>query len=226
PFNTSYRLLRVHLRLAQLDNLMTSLHISSGQNCWHEIYDVGTCVDTPSLSPPASTPSSPRVAVSPGSHTFLSAGGLQMGEADKSALSSGLLTLPKPPESVSSLQNPEKYSFLSVPFQPEYQPLEMSPVLTPERYVESYMRKKQAQGDLQRKIVAAMSKSSTPTEASGDAFGKAMSHQFLEWLAKSGKAQQLMDLVRIDAEESQSSSRDNNSQLVDRSDRGPTGGNW
>lgn len=41
------------------------------------------------------------------------------------------------------------------------------------------MRKKQAQGDLQRKIVAAMSRSWTPTDTAGDAFAKAMSQQFL-----------------------------------------------
>ena len=124
PFNTTYRLLRVHLRLAQLTNLMSSAHITSGQNCWHEVYDVGTCVDTPSVSPPGSTASSPRVGMSSSSSTFLSAG-LRSGETDKGALSSGLIGLPRPPESISSLQNPEKYNFLSVPHRQEYQPLEV-----------------------------------------------------------------------------------------------------
>jgi hypothetical protein len=43
----------------------------------------------------------------------------------KSGVSSGLSTLPKPPDSLAALQNPEKYSFLSIPYQPEYQPLEV-----------------------------------------------------------------------------------------------------
>lgn len=126
----------MHLRLAQLDSLISSSHIAAAQNCWHEVFDVGTCADTPTMSPPGSTPSSPRVSVSTpgmsgGSHTFLSGGMHAGGEGQGGAgggLSSGLVTLPKPPESISSLQNPDKFSFLSIPYQPEFQPLEVSDI--------------------------------------------------------------------------------------------------
>lgn len=216
PHNTTYRLFRMHLRLAQLDSLISSSHIAAAQNCWHEVFDVGTCADTPTMSPPGSTPSSPRVSVSTpgmsgGSHTFLSGGMHAGGEGQGGAgggLSSGLVTLPKPPESISSLQNPDKFSFLSIPYQPEFQPLEMSPCITPERYMEAYMRKKQNQGDVQRQIADVISRSKGSGGDSADTFGKAMSQQFLEWLVQTGKSQQLLDLVRLDAEDSQHNASD------------------
>lgn len=127
PFNTTYRLLRSHLRLANLENLITSSHVSIGTNYWNEIYDVGTCLDAPPpISPPSSAPSSPRSSLhhqnmSSGSNTFLAIGGAN----HSSGLSSGLSTLPRAPESVLTLLNPEKYSFLSIPYPSEYQPHEV-----------------------------------------------------------------------------------------------------
>lgn len=59
--------------------------------------------------------------MSSGSNTFLSIGGSNYG----SGLSSGLSSLPKAPESVLTLLNPEKYSFLSIPYPSEYQPQEV-----------------------------------------------------------------------------------------------------
>lgn len=205
PFNTAYRLLRSHLRLANLDNLITSSHISIGTNYWSDVYDVTTCLDAPPpISPPSSAPSSPRSSLhsqnmSSGSNTFLSIGGSNYG----SGLSSGLSSLPKAPESVLTLLNPEKYSFLSIPYPSEYQPQEMSPILTPERYAEAYMRKKQLQSELQRLIRSAGVKSS-----SGDvdeAIPKHITQYFLEWIVKTGKSQQLLDLVRLDTESEQRS---------------------
>jgi hypothetical protein len=139
PFNTAYRLLRSHMRLAHLENLITSSHISIGINYWSEIYDVSTCLDAPpQISPPTSAPSSPRSqnhnSISGGSSTFLSMGsgsGSGMGSPyssneSRGSLSSGLSSLPKPHESVLTLLNPEKYSFLSIPYPPEYQPSEVT----------------------------------------------------------------------------------------------------
>lgn len=128
PFNTTYRLLRSHMRLAQLENLITSSHVSIGTNYWSDIYDVGTCLDAPPpISPPSSAPSSPRItSKSSGSSTFLSiGGGMSSPHDNRSGLSSGLSSLPRPHESVLTLLNPEKYSFLSIPYPPEYQPPEV-----------------------------------------------------------------------------------------------------
>jgi hypothetical protein len=134
PFNTAYRLLRSHMRLAHLENLITSSHVSIGINYWSEIYDVSTCLDAPPpISPPTSAPSSPRSlnhnSISGGSSTFLSIGsgmGSPHGGSDgRGSLSSGLSSLPKPHESVLTLLNPEKYSFFSIPYPPEYQPSEV-----------------------------------------------------------------------------------------------------
>jgi hypothetical protein len=128
PFNTTYRLLRSHMRLAHLENLITSSHVSIGVNYWNEIYDVTTCLDAPPpISPPSSAPSSPRTAhnsMSSASNTFLSIGSPH-GSDGRGSLSSGLSSLPKPHESVLTLLNPEKYSFLSIPYPPEYQPSEV-----------------------------------------------------------------------------------------------------
>jgi hypothetical protein len=128
PFNTTYRLLRSHMRLAHLENLITSSHVSIGMNYWNEIYDVSTCLDAPPpLSPPSSAPSSPRTShnsISSASNTFLSIGSPH-GSDGRGSLSSGLSSLPKPHESVLTLLNPEKYSFLSIPYPPEYQPSEV-----------------------------------------------------------------------------------------------------
>lgn len=124
-------MLRSHLRLAHLDNLITSSHVSIGINYWCEVYDVGTCLDAPPpISPPSSAPSSPRSSlhhqnISSSSNTFLSIGGSNYG----TGLSSGLSSLPKAPESVLSLLNPEKYSFLTIPYPSEYQPHEVYSLL-------------------------------------------------------------------------------------------------
>jgi hypothetical protein len=56
----------------------------------------------------------------------------------------------------------------------------MSPILTPERYAEAYMRKKQNQSDLQRIIKSCVLKSSgtNPVELD-DAFTQSLSQNFL-----------------------------------------------
>lgn len=200
PFNTAYRLLRSHMRLAHLENLITSSHVSIGINYWGDIYDVSTCLDAPpTLSPPTSAPSSPRSQnhhpISGGSSTFLSIGsgvGSPHGSDARGSLSSGLSSLPKPQETVLTLLNPEKYSFFSIPYPPEYQPPEvilhnscilifpqMSPILTPERYAEAYMRKKQNQSDLQRMIKNCVLKSAGTESELDNVFTQSLSQNFL-----------------------------------------------
>lgn len=107
---------------------MSGKHIAASHNCWHDVFDVGVCGDVPAMSPPGSAPSSPHLAVSPGSSTFLVGSNLgsdYSSGCNKIGVSSGLASLPRPPDSLAALQNPEKYAFLSIPYQPEYQPFEV-----------------------------------------------------------------------------------------------------
>mmetsp|Transcript_3356 Transcript_3356/g.5255 ORF Transcript_3356/g.5255 Transcript_3356/m.5255 type:complete len:724 (+) Transcript_3356:362-2533(+) len=220
PFNTAYRLLRVHMRLAHLDNLISSSHVAVSSNCWREIYDVATCLDTPAPSPPTSAPPSPR-------SKFLAASGQSAHfsmECRGIDLTSGLSSLPKPPDSVVTLQNPEKYAFLSIPYQSEYQPQEMSPILTPERYAEAFMRRKQVHSDMERHINATLGKATGQDCAA--LFGKLVSQSFLEWVAKSGKSQQLMDLVRLDSEETNNTGRNSAKSNRDSAEKTVLSNNW
>jgi hypothetical protein len=91
----------------------------------------------------------------------------------------------------------------------------MSPILTPERYAEAYMRKKQNQSDVQRAIKSSLLKS-TGREVD-QTFTQSVSQNFLvspfsdqnphrdrlthrptdqDWMVKSGKSQQILDLIR------------------------------
>ena len=78
----------------------------------------------------------------------------------------------------------------------------MCPTVTPEAYLEAYMRKKQASASVREGIQASLRQQKMEKDIDSEAmFNHLLSHQFLEWLASTGKAPSLLDLIRLDAEE-------------------------
>ena len=73
----------------------------------------------------------------------------------------------------------------------------MCPMITPEAYLEAYMRKKQASASVRQGIQASLhqQKVEKGIDCEGS-FNKMLTNQFLEWLVKSGKAPSLLDLIR------------------------------
>ena len=96
-----------------------------GSNCWNEVYDVATCAD---VDPP--TPRERSNSDEGYSSDFFglnksnSFGNYQLHSYP--TLTSGLSSLPTPPDTVLTILNPEKYTFLPVPYTSEYQPQEVS----------------------------------------------------------------------------------------------------
>ncbi len=100
PFNTAYRMLRMHLRLANLNSLFNSVDA----NAWPLVYDCNTCLET----------------------TSAGAGSSHGTVAFDDSLSSGLSTLPRPPDTVTTIQSPYKFSVVTIPYYPENQPFEVT----------------------------------------------------------------------------------------------------
>lgn len=64
------------------------------------------------------------------------------------------------------------------------------------------MRKKQASVIVREGIQASLHQQKVDKDIDcASTFDRMLSHQFLEWLAKTGKAPGLLDLIRLDAEE-------------------------
>jgi hypothetical protein len=75
-------------------------------------------------------------------------------------------------------------------------------MMTPATYLESYMRKKQASVSVRQGIQSSLHQQKVDKDIDcEDTFNKMLSQQFLEWLAKTGKAPSLLDLIRLDAED-------------------------
>lgn len=200
PFNTAYRHLRAHLRLAYLDALIgasKSKLANVDTNCWNEIFDINTCADS---DPPTPRERSNSDDGSRGNENWLRhCSSLQF---QAPAVASGLSCLPSPPDSVLSLLNAEKFSFLPISYAPEYQPQEMCPMMIPEPYVEAYMRQKQASASIRQDIQSTLDRIKKEKNIDcQETFDKMLSNQFLEWLVKTGKAPGMMDLIRLDAED-------------------------
>ncbi len=127
PFNTSYRQLRNHLRLAHLDSLIVaskSKLANVGSNCWNEVYDVNTCFDS---APP--TPRSEKNDEN-GIDLFLqNNNSIGVSSTLQGFAVSGLSSLPTPLDSVLTILSPEKYCFLPIPYSAQFQPLEVCNLL-------------------------------------------------------------------------------------------------
>jgi hypothetical protein len=75
-------------------------------------------------------------------------------------------------------------------------------MVTPEAYLEAYMRKKQASVTVRQGIQTSLHQLKVEKDIDCQStFDKMLSHQFLEWLVKTGKAPGLLDLVKLDAED-------------------------
>ena len=74
--------------------------------------------------------------------------------------------------------------------------------MTPEAYVESYMRKKQASVCVRQNIQETLQRRKLEKNIDCEkAFNNMLSHHFLEWLVKTGKVPSLLDLIKLDAED-------------------------
>jgi hypothetical protein len=94
-----------------------------GTNCWDQVYDVNACDDLDAHTPrdrsssEDSTMGNDLFGVNRNSTTC------QLNAYP--TMTSGLSSLPPPPDSVLTILNPEKYSFLPISYTPEFQPLEV-----------------------------------------------------------------------------------------------------
>ncbi len=108
PYNSSYRNLKNHLKLADLQQLTVSAdgRLESPANCWASLCDVNVCLDAVLTS---SSPSGYAV--------------------DAMAARS---LLPPPPSTTAVISTPERFRTVSIPFKQEYLSFE---VLIPFVYV-------------------------------------------------------------------------------------------
>lgn len=162
-----------HLRTHLQLARLQPLHTPSN-NSWASICDVGTCLEAP---PPTCSPSG----------YALDLGGEGEGPA-----------LPGPHESTATILPPEKFSFISIPIKGEHQPPELCAIPLPIEYASALTNSRRLLHDLQSRVVSAIS--STADGNGGVDTAARMSKSFMEWLASSGKAQHVLDLIRLDSD--------------------------
>lgn len=108
PYNTNYRNLKNHLKLAHLSQLRAG---SSQVNLWASLCDVNLCLDS-SANNASNANHTPQPAL--------------MSNNFDSNSSSYRLSLPTPPSSTAVLQPPDKFRAIAIPVKAEYQPFEVS----------------------------------------------------------------------------------------------------
>jgi hypothetical protein len=96
PYNASYRNLKNHLRLADLQQLAVGVDgpMESSANCWSSLCDVNACLDAVLTS---SSPAGYAV----------------------DALA-GRSLLPSPPGTTAVISSPERFHTVSIPFKQEF----------------------------------------------------------------------------------------------------------
>jgi hypothetical protein len=221
PYNASYRNLRSHLKLANLNALMPtqataasdSTNMGSGTggeasgetnvNCWSTLACAASCVEQ-----------GPRSAGSP------------KGYAIDAACASTDVILPTPPSSVATILPAEHMKFIAIPNRAENQAPSQCPIPLPIAYQIGFATRRERLVDVQRKLdnlraQAARGESGDGRKPVGESGVRAgvragddeississsmhpvLKQKFMEWLIESGKAQQVVDLVRLDAEKS------------------------
>ncbi|KAJ1423387.1 tubulin binding cofactor C-domain-containing protein [Ochromonadaceae sp. CCMP2298] len=207
PYNTAYKSLRMHLKLAGLEPLLSTEEPSANPkmaslpapvdregspNCWASLCDVVACLESPvSNCSPSGYAMDAAVAPSP---------------------------LPPPLPSTARLLPYEDFRPTTVPVKQEFLAFEHCPIRTPAEYLGSLRQQQQSlelvKAQVASVLVPTYTPSSSPLNAVPDpAAGEAedrkkraaatsteVSKKFMEWLVNSGNAKQVLDLIRIDAE--------------------------
>lgn len=174
PHNTNYRLLKSHITSAGLGSLTTTAITTSlvSNNCWGIIHEVGTLLDSP---------------MSAGSPT---------GYAVDAAESRHYPPAPLPLDNIARIQSAELFMYVTIPLQSEERSFEIAaPIELPPIYLKALINRRKRLVALQRNVIDGVL--GMPAET-GPAVQSAVSHRFLEWLVRTGRAQQVMDLVKID----------------------------
>lgn len=178
PFNCSYRQQRAHMQWARLQ----ALH-NAASNVWSSVCDVSACVETP---PPTCSPSGYALDL--------------IGEGEG-------MPLPTPPESTCTTLHHDKFFFVTVPMREQHLPAELCAIPLPLEYATAITAARRLHQELQSSVTAALlpADHETPAGSASEPLGEVsaiISKQFMDWLVASGKAQHLLDLVRLDSEAS------------------------
>lgn len=194
PHNACYRHLRDHLHTAGLDRIHYLSHEMSRDDsgnefdegwvsAWSRICDVTTCLE------------SPVAASSPTGYAIDAAGSMSESMIHR--------TLPQPPESTATILPPEKFTVTSIPSRLEYLEIAESPIVLPKMYSKHLKQQSESLTAL-RRMIGDSALSSAPAEeelpSTDDAISGVLTNSFLDWLVLTGKAQKVIDLIKIDGE--------------------------
>jgi len=203
PYNVSYTNLKNHLSMSSLDALTmsskepfqtTSTTLTGGQNQWSVLIDVNACLDAVT-----STNSPSGYAVD--------------------TLREGVIILPTPTSSTAAILPLDKFNFVCVPYRSENQSHNLCPIPLPQPFRDALVNRKKLANQIHKQIQELLSDGlieelispviadSKEKQAYSFAFANAspiISKKFMDWLIKTGKAHELIDLVRIDADSNKS----------------------
>jgi hypothetical protein len=190
PLNVAYRQQRKHLQMAGLHALLGAppaamdaqppllqlqLGKSDSANVWMSLCDANACLDAITT------------AGSPSGYAL-------------DATGSTLLPVPAP--AVAAVMVPTRFQCIDVPFSAEYVPTTQGPVSLPPLYFHAWMARLQALRQLQAACDATRSGNATSGGSEGLAVRQlALTTQFLDWVNSTGRAQQVLDLIRLDAKQ-------------------------
>eukprot|EP01038_Epipyxis_sp_PR26KG_P015941 gene15941-21631_t len=192
PYNTSYRNLNYHLKLADLEGIMrepvgenskdplspTSAKINTSYNndvnCWSTLCDVNSCFEA---VPTTSSPSG-------------------------YAIDAMLGSFPVPPSSVATLLPTDKFSPLSIPFKQENLSFEHCVIPVPSDYLEGFQTQKENVLKIKNQISYLMSSENLSRSNSSDKDSTSkvvastiVAKKFMEWLLAKEHAQSVLDLI-------------------------------
>jgi hypothetical protein len=170
PFNVTYKDLDSHLRIAGIEALCTEEKDSNISNFNHWSQ---LCDGNICL----------EAVITAGSPS-----GYAIDATDSS------ITLPTPHTSTASIISQEKFMFVNIPNRSIYQSPEMCPIPIPKHFQMEVTKTNKKIDEFYHNI-----KQLYPESRLGVA-NTLVSKKFLDWMARSGKAQQLLELIKIDAE--------------------------
>lgn len=182
PFNTTYKNLRNHLEVTNLNALFDSQMLektSSMTNCWSRLCDVNLCAEA---------------VTSLGSPT-----GYAIDAADSLAL------LPEPHSSTASLLSTDKFSFIPIPYQAVNMTANFNVIPLPLSYSRVFNENLLVISKLYEKVKALQLQSSTDVSIESDdktvitiPVSTLISKKFTDWLITNGSVQQVLDLIKMD----------------------------
>jgi hypothetical protein len=170
PFNATYKDLDSHLRIAGIEALCTEEKDSSIVNYNHW----SQMCDINICLEAVITAGSPS--------------GYAIDATDSS------ITLPTPHTSTASIISQEKFMFVNIPNRSIYQSSEMCPIPIPKHFQHEVVKTNQKIDEFYQNIKMLYPESRLSVA------NTLVSKKFLDWMARTGKAQQLLELIKLDAE--------------------------